>query len=791
MNYLATKPIQNSKLRLCISNLFILILLFLFPFTALSQQNQSDIEITVSCVEFVGNGKYIANFGYDNKTKEEIIVPEANSVLTYNNGQSKKNTIRNFKSGKYDNAFSEEFNGSDKITWTLVLPGGARKDQTASINSSHCNNGSFVTTYPAPKNGKENDSKIGAQLTALNKVFNTGKAVSSDDLFQISLDGKKVLITISSSNVDSLISIYGLENDILTKEGSTLVVFFPIIDLLSLNDISSIAYVLPVYTPLTEEIGIKSQGDKAMLSDYTRNAFGLTGENVTVGVISDSYDNKGTLRTSGASWASTDIDNGELPGTKGNNSDRKNPNGYLTDVVVKKDYPYMTGSDEGRAMLQIVHDIAPRAELAFRTGFLGPQDMANGITELQAAGCDIIVDDVTYVTEPFFHDGTVATAVNLAVENGISYFTSAGNYGEKSHEGTFHPATSTPNKISGVAHDFGNGDGDVYQSITLAEGKYTIVLQWDGDWPTETDLDIYLSDGSEILGYNRNNLGGDAVEVLSFAITGGAKSTNIVISKTAGERQNVKFKYIVFRGGIAINEYNTGGTSTIVGHANSVGAMTVGAVRFSETPAYGGDLEIEYYSSVGGMLDRQKPDFCAPDGVNTTVNLGNGDWVNENDPDTDYPNFFGTSAAAPHAAAVAALILEGKSIFYPGVLPILPGTIRAILKSTALEMGVHKNIGGSGFIQADAALKSFANPIPVLDPNPFTVVPVPFENISFDLIIKGNYFVVGKTQVLFRGEPLSIINATDTTLKVFIPAFTGNPAIQVYTPPFDNGEDGG
>ena len=59
-----------------------------------------------------------------------------------------------------------------------------------------------------------------------------------------------------------------------------------------------------------------------------------------------------------------------------------------------------------------------------------------------------------------------------------------------------------------------------------------------------------------------------------------------MIIKNAGPNQNINFKYVVFRGEAVINEYNTG-TSTIVGQANSHGAMTVGAVLYSNTPAYG------------------------------------------------------------------------------------------------------------------------------------------------------------------------------------------------------------
>ena len=70
-------------------------------------------------------------------------------------------------------------------------------------------------------------------------------------------------------------------------------------------------------------------------------------------------------------------------------------------VEVILEYPYGTRTDEGRAMLQIIHDIAPKASLAFRTGFINATDFADGIRELEKAGCDIIVDDITYITQPF------------------------------------------------------------------------------------------------------------------------------------------------------------------------------------------------------------------------------------------------------------------------------------------------------------------------------------------------------------------------------------------------------
>ena len=145
------------------------------------------------------------------------------------------------------------------------------------------------------------------------------------------------------------------------------------------------------------------------------------GTGVKIGVISNSYNSKG--------GAERDVSFGDLPGTN-------NPNGYTKSVHVLKDIDPASGnvmSDEGRAMLQIVHDIAPGAELAFYTGFMGEQDMANGIRDLAdpaKGNCDIIVDDISYITEPFFRDGVVAKAVDDVVGQGVTFFTSAGNFGD-------------------------------------------------------------------------------------------------------------------------------------------------------------------------------------------------------------------------------------------------------------------------------------------------------------------------------------------------------------------------
>jgi len=159
----------------------------------------------------------------------------------------------------------------------------------------------------------------------------------------------------------------------------------------------------------------------------------------------------------------------------------------------------------------------------------------------------------------------------------------------------------------------------------------------------------------------------------------------------------------------------------LVGHAKAEGAIATGAAFYLETPAYGVDTPlVEGFSSKGGVanyydisgnrippLVRQKPEIVAPDGANTSFfdPFGNGD-ISE-DKDT-LPNFFGTSAAAPHAAGVAALMIDAQKLH-----TLKPGQIKGILSSHAVDMDDPYTTGfdngfdfttGAGLIVADNTL---------------------------------------------------------------------------------------
>lgn len=160
---------------------------------------------------------------------------------------------------------------------------------------------------------------------------------------------------------------------------------------------------------------IPVEADGPLRSAAARERFGVDGTGVKVGIISDSF---ARAAAPASTWAQ-DVAAGVLPGAG-------NPCGHQTDVEVLHDAA--GGADEGRAMAQLVHGIAPGAELLFHDGGRGSLAMADAVLALARAGADIIVDDLSQFDEPYFQQGTLSWAITTAQRDyGVTYLTSAGN----------------------------------------------------------------------------------------------------------------------------------------------------------------------------------------------------------------------------------------------------------------------------------------------------------------------------------------------------------------------------
>jgi hypothetical protein len=329
-------------------------------------------------------------------------------------------------------------------------------------------------------------------------------------------------------------SPYGLRNIITNGESPFIITGeFPIVNLPKLNLLTTeINYCRPYYEEITHSGVVTSAGDTSVRSWLVRNGYNLNGDGIKIGVMSNSFNTitSATLAPFKTNTAAQDIANGDLPGPG-------NIYGYTKPVQVLKDLPGKH-SDEGRAMLEIIHDLAPGAELAFRTGSITAGDFAKGIKELHNAGCKIIVDDLTYITEQFLTDGVVAQAVDEVTAAGTTYISAAGNFASRSYESAFD-SVPVPPGFTGTAHNFGGGD--IYQSVTFAPGKYIIVLQWVddnysiGQAGTKNDLDIFTTpntNGTLLSGSNRINIGGDAIEIMTFTITSPTTTNILIVNKT-------------------------------------------------------------------------------------------------------------------------------------------------------------------------------------------------------------------------------------------------------------------
>ncbi len=148
--------------------------------------------------------------------------------------------------------------------------------------------------------------------------------------------------------------------------------------------------------------------------------------------------------------------------------------------------------NEGTAMLEIIYDLAPGAQLYFSGlgDYYGNLSMrAQRISELENYGCNIIVDDIWHPVEPFYSDETtLGLAIRDYINNGNVYVSAAGNDRERCFAST--------TLFSNNYHLFPSGN-DYYQ-ISVDDGSDIIILQWATSWSNPTqDLNLEI--------YNMNN----------------------------------------------------------------------------------------------------------------------------------------------------------------------------------------------------------------------------------------------------------------------------------------------
>jgi Subtilase family len=459
----------------------------------------------------------------------------------------------------------------------------------------------------------------------------------------------------------------------------------------------------PAARPLATDAVDVSQGDVTHRANLARSTFGVTGAGIKVGVLSDGVDSLASLQASG-----------DLPPV----------------VTV---LPGQAGSgDEGSAMLEIVHDLAPNAQLYFATGDNGIAGMAQNIQDLRAAGCDILIDDILYDPETPFQQGQgtgvvsttngglILEAIDTVTAAGALYFTSAGNGGNKDDgtsgtwEGDFADGGPAGAPITGTGrlHDFDAGAGvAAYDAITAA--GFGLTLHWSdplGGSGNDYDLFVLDSAGASVVASSTNVQSGtqDPYEqILSASL---ASDDRIVIVKRTGALN--RFLHLsTIEGKLALstpgethghsapssaNAFSVAATDAVGPYPSPFNSSNVVETFSSDGPrryffeSNGTAITPGNFSSTGGQLFN-KPDVTAADGVSCAA--------------PTFDPFFGTSASAPHAGAIAALVKSAA----PG---LTAAQVSAYLTSTAIDIeaaGIDRD-SGFGILDAYAAVQATGAP---------------------------------------------------------------------------------
>jgi len=399
----------------------------------------------------------------------------------------------------------------------------------------------------------------------------------------------------SSASVAAL-SALGVSKSSIEASTSLIKIRVPLSQLSTIvSQIGGMSFIRPPYTPY--ELAITGQGKHAINADAL-HASGITGSGVKVAIID--------LGFAGLSQAQA---LGDIPSSV-----------QQYDVTGTG---LSSGITHGTAVTEIVHEIAPDAQL-YLIKIADEVDLDQAVTYCLNNGIKIINHSLGWYNTNFYDGtGTIADIAKRAIQGGILWVNAAGNEAQSHWEGTFSDT---------------NSDTWLDQSITFlasAGSQIILYMTWN-DWPqASSDYDLYLYDPS-------NNV----VASSTKHQTGTEEPTESIIT-TASSSGTYRVK-VKGSGGTGVEIYNLYqhlspaiASSSILAPGNVDQVVTVGAIDYAHYTS--GPQEV--YSSQGPTNDgRAKPDLCAPDNVTTGT--------------SPYTTFAGTSGATPHVSGAAALLLS-------------------------------------------------------------------------------------------------------------------------------------
>lgn len=461
------------------------------------------------------------------------------------------------------------------------------------------------------------------------------------------------------AGIEPQLQALGAEIEVSLPSINKIQAWVPVSAIKAISELPQISAVTrPVYA--TNRAGrVVTQGDTILKANVLR-AQGISGKGVKVGIISDGANNWTSARNSG-----------DLPQNVtvyGSCSTRSaNPSQCS---------PALT-CNEGTAMAEIIHDLAPDAELAIAAVSTSMEFISQANRLANTFGANIIVDDLGFYGEPYFTDGEIARAV-AALPADVLYVSSAGNSAASHYERNYQQFPG-----GGNVHNFGaqNSDSaDDAMGFLIPPNRGTVaLLQWDENFDNpSSNYDLYIFNVNGQITQQSAFTSGPALEAVCVPNTGSSDEVRFaVVNRQSGAGRRLEMFFL----GAGAIEYEVPGGS-IFGHPGVTRALAVGTTNAGSNTA-------AFYSSRGpAQRNRAKPDLTGVDGVSVT---GAGGF-----PST----FFGTSAAAPHVAGVAALLMSASR-------KNTTALVRQAMLNTATDLGSsgRDSTYGFGRVNAEAAIQ--------------------------------------------------------------------------------------
>ena len=552
-------------------------------------------------------------------------------------------------------------------------------------------------------------ANLGVDLVNIYQKFEKGQANTAAlhaTYPEYEFQGNSVLVELSAngSYAQLLAQVKNLGMQVTASSSTYQLIdgWLPINDLPTVAELPQLESGSPVTIPYSSAGKAINEAGYTMQANLVTQNDGLTGTGATVGIVSTSFNNLGGY--------AADVASGDLP----------------SNVNIVADVPPGTsptiGTDEGRGMAQNVYHIASGANLAFATGEGGDMAMAQNITALANAGSNIIVDDLTYTDDPMFQPGLISQAVQSVVSQNVTYFSAAANAADDGYLSNFRSASGTVTGVgTGTFFNFNpNGGTALTMPITVTAAGADITFQFNQPFNTQqvnktnmvtSQLNFYVIDPATntvvASGTNDNTATQEPYQLVQNLAAGSyVVAIQLVKGPAPGKIEFAQFGDTTIT--IPQTYGSAGGTfyPTSYGHNAFTDTIGVGAMPWwatyptiVQTPVLNESFssygpEILTNDANGNPLPTQvqtgNPVITAPDGSSTTffgdpppsdttvlppvtpTNL----YASFTPSQVNNWAFFGTSSAAPNAAAVAALMHQKTP-------QATPAQIRAALVASA------------------------------------------------------------------------------------------------------------